>query len=90
MLGLRLDVQLCEQLAALARQSGRSKSDLAREAVRDYLVRHDQDLEFKRQVALLNIYGDDETAARGSTSEWLRLLDEEDGGYDWGPDGPPQ
>jgi hypothetical protein len=27
--------------------------------------------------------------AEAATAEWLRLLDEEDGGYDWGPEGPP-
>lgn len=41
MLGVRLDSELEEQLAAVARTQGRSKSDIAREAVRRYVERHD-------------------------------------------------
>lgn len=41
MLGVRLDSELEERLAAVARTQGRSKSDIAREAVRRYVERHD-------------------------------------------------
>ncbi|MES3090151.1 ribbon-helix-helix protein, CopG family [Sphingomonas aerolata] len=41
MLGVRLDSDLEERLAAVARTQGRSKSDIAREAVRRYVERHD-------------------------------------------------
>ena len=90
-LGLRLEPRLGSQLASLSRRTGRSKSDIAREAVREYLDRHDEDAEFRRQVALLNQgYSADDRARRAvMTSDWLRGLDAEDGGYDWGPDGPP-
>ncbi len=51
MLGVRLDSELEERLAAVARTQGRSKSDIAREAVRRYVERHDEAFlaEAKRQ-----------------------------------------
>ena len=42
MLGVRLDSELEERLAAVARTQGRSKSDIAREAVRRYVECHDE------------------------------------------------
>ncbi|MCP3733382.1 ribbon-helix-helix domain-containing protein [Sphingomonas sp. RP10(2022)] len=42
MLGVRLDSELEERLAAVARTQGRSKSDIAREAVRRYVDLHDE------------------------------------------------
>ncbi len=42
MLGVRLDTELEERLAAVARTQGRSKSDIAREAVRRYVDLHDE------------------------------------------------
>ncbi|PZU09718.1 ribbon-helix-helix protein, CopG family [Sphingomonas sp.] len=41
MLGVRLDSELEQRLAAVARSQGRSKSDIAREAVRRYVDLHD-------------------------------------------------
>ncbi|ANC88254.1 CopG family transcriptional regulator [Sphingomonas sp. NIC1] len=38
---MRLDTELEERLAAVARTQGRSKSDIAREAVRRYVDLHD-------------------------------------------------
>ncbi|PZO75495.1 MAG: CopG family transcriptional regulator [Sphingomonas taxi] len=48
---MRLDSELEERLAAVARTQGRSKSDIAREAVRRYVERHDEAFlaEAKRQ-----------------------------------------
>ena len=42
MLGVRLDEELERRLAAVARSQGRSKSDIAREAVRRYVDLHDE------------------------------------------------
>lgn len=42
MLGVRLDGELEQRLAAVARTQGRSKSDIAREAVRRYVDLHDE------------------------------------------------
>lgn len=41
MLGVRLDPETERQLAQLATRTRRSKSDIAREAVRHYVARHD-------------------------------------------------
>lgn len=41
MLGVRLEPELEAQLAAVAHASGRTKSDIAREAVRRYVTAHD-------------------------------------------------
>ncbi|MDQ0837554.1 ribbon-helix-helix protein, CopG family [Sphingomonas faeni] len=51
MLGVRLDSELEVRLAAVARTQGRNKSDIAREAVRRYVERHDEAFlaEAKRQ-----------------------------------------
>ena len=70
MLGVRLDSELEQRLAAVARTQGRSKSDIAREAVRRYVERHDAAYlaEAKRQSL--------RAAARGWTQEdddWERL-----------------
>lgn len=91
MLGLRLEPELQQQLTTLSRRIGRSKSEIAREAVREYLVRHDDEAEFRRQVIALNdSYTPEDVASHDArVSEWLRALDEEDGGYDWGENGPP-
>ena len=65
MLGVRIDRALEQRLAAVARSQGRSKSDIAREAVRRYVERHDEAFlaEAKRQSL--------RAAARGMTAEDL-------------------
>jgi len=75
MLGVRLDSELEERLAAVARTQGRSKSDIAREAVRRYVERHDEAFlaEAKRQSL--------RAAARDRTTddwEWADLAAAED------------
>ena len=42
MLGLRIDASLERRLSALARVQGRSKSEIARDAVASYVDRHDE------------------------------------------------
>ena len=63
MLGVRIDSDLEQRLAAVARSQGRSKSDIAREAVRRYVERHDEAFlaEAKRQSL--------RASARGMTAE---------------------
>ena len=48
MLGVRLDTELEERLANVARTQGRSKSDIAREAVRRYVELQDE--AFRREA----------------------------------------
>ena len=63
MLGVRLDDDLERRLTAVARGQGRSKSDIARDAVRRYVEQHDQALlaEARRQSL--------RAAARGQSDE---------------------
>lgn len=63
MLGVRLDDELARRLASVARNQGRSKSDIARDAVRRYVDMHDQAFlaEAKRQSLA--------AAARGRSPE---------------------
>ena len=63
MLGVRLDDELERRLTAVARSQGRSKSDIARDAVRRYVDQHDQAFlaEARRQSL--------RAAARGWTEE---------------------
>ena len=75
MLGVRLDDELERRLTAVARTQGRSKSDIARDAVRRYVDQHDQAFlaEAKRQSLA--------AAARGWTDEdeaWGRMAAVED------------
>ena len=42
MLGVRLDAELEHRLTSVARTQGRSKSDIARDAVRRYVDLHDE------------------------------------------------
>ena len=42
MLGIRLEPELEEKLESLARETGRSKSHYAREAIRQYLEDHEE------------------------------------------------
>ena len=50
MLGVRLDSAMAESLDRFAAATRRSKSDIARDAVREYLERHVTDDEYKNQV----------------------------------------
>lgn len=52
MLGVRIDKDLERKLDVLSRQSGRSKSDVAREAIRRYLEAHDLAAEARQQSQL--------------------------------------
>jgi RHH-type transcriptional regulator, rel operon repressor / antitoxin RelB len=70
MLGVRLDDELERRLTSVARSQGRSKSDIARDAVRRYVDAHDAAYiaEAKRQSLA--------AAAMGWTEEdeaWERL-----------------
>ena len=91
MLGIRLSREAEERLERHARATGRAKSTLAREWILDRLQRESVDGDMRRAAELLakTLSGEELRDAEAATAEWLRLLDEEDGGYDWGPEGPP-
>ena len=82
MLGVRLDHETEAALAALARRTHRSKSDIAREAVRDYVGRHSLDAEWKRQLGLVqSAQRTDDLAFVDALHDDL-IRDEPE--YDWG------
>jgi RHH-type rel operon transcriptional repressor/antitoxin RelB len=54
MFGIRLERDLDQRLAALAKRQGRTKSDLAREAIRRYLMDDDLAAEARRQSLLVS------------------------------------
>jgi hypothetical protein len=91
MLGIRLSRAEEERLERHARSLGRPKSSLAREWIVERLDRESLDGEFRRQAASLaaSITPSELAELEVATDEWLRSLDAEDGGYDWGPEGPP-
>ena len=92
MLGIRLPAAAEDRLERHAREAGRPKSVIAREWIMQRLEREEID-DLIRRAAGLNA-GDRQrvidTAAGDATDAQLRWLDADDGGYDWGPDGPPQ
>jgi RHH-type rel operon transcriptional repressor/antitoxin RelB len=53
-LGVRLEPELDRELSALARKQGRSRSDLAREAIRRYLQSAEIPREARRQSLLVS------------------------------------
>ena len=60
MLGIRLEQDLDQRLAALAKRQGRTKSDLAREAIRRYLMDDGLAAEARRQSLLVSKGGGEE------------------------------
>jgi RHH-type rel operon transcriptional repressor/antitoxin RelB len=58
MLGLRLEPELEDKLEALSARSGRSKSAIARDALRQYLDARDLAVEARRQSILASQHDD--------------------------------
>jgi predicted DNA-binding protein len=82
MLGLRLSEEMDARLESQARRERRSKSEIAREAIADYLHRHGGDDDYVRQARHL-------AALQNETDlDWLdRNLDDAlsaEPPYDWG------
>jgi predicted DNA-binding protein len=91
MLGIRLSQEAEERLARHSRELGRPKSVIARDWIMERLEREDVD-ELIRNAARLHARHYDDAArqaAIAAASAHLQWLDAEDGGYDWGPEGPP-
>ena len=91
MLGIRLSRDEEARLARHARELGRPKSVLAREWIVQRLHNDDIDeqvraaAEFNARRETLQSRG----AALAASDAFSRHLDTLDGGYDWGPEGPP-
>lgn len=91
MLGVRLKPEEEERLSRHARDIGRPKSAIVREWIVERLEREDVDEQIRRAAALHAAHWTeaDRQRADANTAAHLRDLDDEDGGYDWGPAGPP-
>ena len=91
MLGIRLSSEAETQLERYAREVGRPKSVLARDWLLERLERESINERIRRAASLdaAERAAIVERAADDATGAWLRWLDAEDGGYDWGPEGPP-
>jgi hypothetical protein len=89
-LGVRLKPDEEKALERHARALGKPKSTLVREWIMDRLEREEID----RKIADAAARDTEERtriidlAAEEATVTYMRWLDAEDGGYDWGPGGP--
>lgn len=91
MLGIRLAPEAEARLERYANEVGRPKSVLARDWILERLERASIDEKIRNAAALdaaerAHVI---DVASSDATDAWLRWLDAEDGGYDWGPKGPP-
>ncbi|MEH3107950.1 MAG: ribbon-helix-helix protein, CopG family [Sphingomonas fennica] len=86
MLGLRLERDLEERLDGFAAQTRRSRSQIAREALREYLDRHAIDAEWRRQIALIAASTTEEDLDRLDADHDDMTADEPD--YNWGDKRP--
>lgn len=77
MLGVRLDDDLEQRLASVARSQGRSKSDIAREAVRRYVDLHDAALHDEAKRQSLRAAADD----RADDPAFWEAIEVEDAGW---------
>ena len=92
MLGIRLSEDAERRLQRHANDAGRPKSVIVRDWIMERLEREEVD-DLIRNAAKL--HADDRNPAAAhyageASNAFLRWLDAEDGGYDWGPDGPPE
>lgn len=62
MFGIRLEPELDLKLTALARKRGKTKSDLVREAIRQFLLENDLVVEAQRQSLRVSKAGDEQDA----------------------------
>lgn len=91
MLGIKFQPAEEERFERYARDCRRPKSALAREWILERLDRESIDAEVGRAAAIIATHTTAEELVEHErdTEEHLRLLDEEDGGFDWGAAGPP-
>lgn len=90
MLGVRLKPDEEAMLERHAKSVGRTKSALVREWINERLARELDLAKLRRAVDIINAAttADDYAWHAARASETARHLDEEDGGFDWGPGAP--
>ena len=91
MLGVRLDEETERALEEAARAEGSTKSGLARSWILEKLAARTRSTITAEDLAAWQkpLSASAEEALSRATEAWLEALDAEDGGYDWGPAGPP-
>ena len=92
MLGIRLNPDAERRLQRHANDAGRPKSVIARDWIMERLEREEVD-DLIRNAARLHAEDRNPSAisyAAEASDAFSRWLDAEDGGYDWGPNGPPE
>lgn len=91
MLGIKFKPEEEARFERHARELHRPKSALAREWILERLDRESIDAQIAREAAIIaaNTTLEEIEEHSRDADEVFRLLDEEDGGYDWGPAGPP-
>lgn len=91
MLGIRLPREAEERLGRHARELGRPKSVIARDWILERLERDDIDEMMRKAAEHLAMHETkaDRDRTIAMSGAFSRFLDELDGGYDWGPEGPP-
>lgn len=92
MLGIRLAPADEAKLEKHARSLGRPKSALARDWIKERLERESIDLDVRRAAEIISAHESailDRRRSAEATDSFLQMLDELDGGFDWGPEGSP-
>ena len=87
MLGIRLKPEEEIMLTRHAKTLGRQKSVVAREWIMERLQRESIDTEMRRAAEI--IATSESPDYDYLADDWLSELDKDDGGFDWGPAGPP-
>ncbi len=82
MLGLRLERDLEDRLDGFAAETRRTRSQIARDAIREYLDRHADDVEWRRQLAIIAAETTDADLDRLDALHDDMMADQPD--YDWG------
>lgn len=91
MLGVRLKPATEVKLDRHARAVGRPKSSLVRDWIEERLEHDSVDAQVQRAAEHIARHeaNRDRQVSGEATSAFLRMLDNLDGGYEWGPEGPP-
>lgn len=89
MLGIRLNAEADARLTRHAKEAGRPKSVIVRDWIMEKLDEKEVDELIRRATQVHATRPTDRQRALALSAAHLRWLDQEDGGYDWGPTGPP-
>ncbi len=89
MLGIRLSADAEAALGRHAKALGRGKSVIAREWILERLESEGVDRKLRRIAAHFALADGKTPSEDAAGKDWFEALDAEDGGFDWGDEGPP-